>query len=217
MKGKAIIQLFDKDGKEVYKQEHDNIITNAYQKLFNPNFPMDIVGVYNFRLSSLTPMYKKIFGGIMLFSDNIDANADNFMITKKQYYDFVGNAGSAYAGNSIYRGSFNETESTIDTENKQVIMVWDFPSNAANGKIKCIGLCPRFLGNSGLIKDVNDESYTSLICGYGSDFESPTVEYEYCTHGFHGQNYSTLGYYLYSKDLNTNVYARVSGKNIYSL
>ena len=66
MKGKAIIQLFDKDGKEVYKQEHDNIITNAYQKLFNPNFPMDIVGVYNFRLSSLTPMYKKIFGGIII-------------------------------------------------------------------------------------------------------------------------------------------------------
>ena len=102
MKGKAIIQLFDKNGKEIYKQEHDNVITNAYQKLFNPNFPMDITGYYNFRLTTLTPMYKKIFGGILLFSDNIEANADNFMITKKQYYDFVGNAGSAYAGNSVY-------------------------------------------------------------------------------------------------------------------
>jgi hypothetical protein len=215
MKGKAIIQLFDKNGKEVYKQEHNNIITNAYQKLFNPNFPRDIVGVYNFRLSTLTPIYRKIFGGIMLFSDNIDANADNFMITKKQYYDFVGNAGSAYSGNSVYRGSFNETESIIDEENKKITMVWDFPSNAANGKIKCIGLCPRFVGDAGLIKDANDTSSTSLLCGYGSDFENPTIESEHCTHVFQGHNYSTLGYYLYSKDLNTNVYVRVSGKTLY--
>lgn len=216
LKGKAIIQLFDKDtGKEVYNQESSNIVTNCYKNLVKPNILLDLgmSNSYRFNMSSITPMVNKLFGGILLFSEPIEPlDADNFMITKSMYKNFVGNAGSPWNGNSIYRGSLNENESgrISDTEYK---LVFDFPSNSANGKIRNLSLCPKFLGNAGLIKDLNDTSNTTIINTLGKDFEDAKIERgSYSCHYFHSHTLSDLGYYLYSKDSFTNVYAKRTGK-----
>lgn len=217
LKGKAKIELFDKDGNRVYVQEKDNIITNAYLNLIKPNFIPDlgIGNTYRFNLSSISPLVDKLFGGIMVFSEQRDANADNFMITKEDYANFVGSAGGAYSGNSIYRGSLNEAESGKQSD-KEYKLVWDFPSNACNGKISNIGLCPRYLGNAGLIKDENDTATTSLIQNYGESMKQATKMYKnsYGVHHFHRQKVNNLGYYIYSKDTNTNVYAKLNSKVI---
>jgi hypothetical protein len=219
IQGKAIIELFDKEtGERVYKQEHKNIITNAYKNIINPNVPLGIgfTNSYHFSLSTITPLATKMFGGILLFSENKEADADNFMITKDDYYNFVGNAGSAWGGESIFRGSFNPSESgpISETEYK---LTWDFPSNASNGKIKCISLCPRYLGDNGLIKDKNDTSMTNLIQMIGQDLGEASKMYDnsYGCQYFHRHKTTDYGYYLYSRDDKTNVYARSSGTSIY--
>lgn len=218
-KGRAIIEMFDsKTGKKVYEQKHDNIITNAYKNYINPNFAPGIgfyIG-YQFHLSSITPFWEKMFGGLMMFSESRESDADNFMITKEDYSNFVGSAGGTYSGASIFRGSFNSNESgpISDTEYK---LVFDFPSNAGNGKIKSICLCPRFLGDAGLIKDPNDDTTTNFIQLYGNDLTSGSGFYE-DTQGvqyFHRKEVNTFGYYIYSKDNKTNVYCRLDGKKLY--
>lgn len=215
LKGKAKIELFDKDGNRVYVQEKDNIITDAYKNLINPNFVPDfgIGNTYRFNLSTLTPLVDKLFGGIIVFAEQREANVDNFMITKEDFANYVGSAGGTYSGNSIYKGSLNASESGKQSD-KEYKLVWDFPSNACNGKISNIGLCPRYLGNSGLIKDENDTATTSLLQNYGDDMKQTVRMYKnsYGIHHFHRQAVKNLGYYVYSKDANTNVYAKLDGK-----
>lgn len=220
LKGKAIIEMFDaKTGEKVYHQEHNNIVTNAYKKLINPNFISDLGfgGSSVFNIGSISPLAEKIFGGILLFSEQTEANADNFMIKKIDYANFVGCAGSSWGGDSIYRGSYNASESGKQSDNTYKI-VFDWASNAGNGKISRVCLCPRYLGNAGLIKDLNDTTNTSLLVDYGQDFASSgALMYKggYGVHHFHRHNTANYGYFLYSKSTNTNVYVRHSGKKYY--
>lgn len=210
--GRAKIELFDLDGKKVYEQEHSNIITNAYKNIITPNFPLDINTNPQYRLSlkNLTPIYSIFFGGILAFSNEIYSNSDNFMIGKEHFYNFVGNAGGSFSGVSKYRGSYNSAESGYNEETNQIKMVWDFPTNACNGKIKTLALCPVWLGNSGLIKDDEDTTITSILNGFGTNCTDPKVYYKqtYNTHNFPRQNFKEYGYYLFSKDCNTNVYVK---------
>lgn len=216
LKGKAIIQLFDKDtGKEIYKQISNNIICNNYKRLIQPNVFLDGNISSKVGLGSMTPLWQKMFGGILLFSEKIEPlDVDNFMVTKDMYSSFVGNAGSAWSGNSIFRGSINQAESgpISDTEVK---LVFDWNSNAANSsKISAIALCPCFLGDAGLVKDDLDTSNTTLINGYGKDFAiNPSIsKVGGGMHYFNRQKVNTYGYYLYSKNSQTNVYVLKDGK-----
>lgn len=218
-KGRAIIEMFDsKTGKKVYEQKHDNIITNGYKNYINPGFVPGIgfTNGYQFNLESITPFVEKMFGGLMMFSESRDANPDNFMITKEDYTNFVGHAGNTYSGISTYRGSYNTNESgkISDTEYK---LVFDFPSNAGNGKIKNLSLCPRYLGDAGLIKDPNDTTATNLIVNYGDSFSvgSPIYDNSQGVQYFHRHRNDSYGNYIYSKDSKTNVYCKLDSKKLY--
>lgn len=215
LKGKAIIEMYDKDTNElVYSQESDNIVTDAYKQLIQPNVALDI-GFNNenrFNLSSVTPMIDKMFGGVFLMGRQRDPSVYNFMINKYDYNEkvFIGCAGGEYNGESIYRGTINKAESGYNEKTKEYTQVWDFPSNAANGKISSISLVPRYLGNQGLI---SEEKTNSLILPYGNDFEGEAINFvEDGVHLFHRAETSNFGYYLYSKDKYTNVYCKLVDK-----
>lgn len=218
IKGRALIQLFNKDtNEEIYRQESDNIICNNYKRLIQPNIFLDgnIPGNSKVGLGSMTPLWQKMFKGILLFSEKIEPqDPDNFMITKDMYGSFVGNASSSWNGNSIFRGSFNANESGPISD-KEVKLVFDFNSSAANSsKISAIALCPAFLGDAGLIKDDLDTSNTTLINTYGRDFAiSPLIAKNGGgMHYFNRHKINTYGYYLYSKDYQTNVYVKKDNK-----
>ena len=224
IEGKAKIQLFDaKTGELQYEVEEKNVVTDLYKHLINnPSFVNDLGfgNTYRVNLHKMTPMATKIFGGCILLAEPKDGGADakNIRLTKKDFANFVGSAGQAWSGKSEYRGSFNELESGWNEENKEYKLVWDFPSNAANSsKISCICLCPSYLGDNGLLRDVEDTSTTNITIPYGMDLFHFDKIYmnSYGVHHFHAQKTNELGYYLYSKDSNTNVYARSSGKKYY--
>ena len=213
IKGIATIQLFDaKTGELVYEKEHSNIITNTYKNLLQPNIPLDIGfgNSYKFHLRTLTPLVDKVFGGVLLLAEEKDggASASNILITKRDFANFIGCGGGPGSFNSIYKGNFNEVESGWNEEAKEYKLVWDFPSNAANGKISTICLCPRYLGDNGLKRDPNDTTMTNLVQNYGDTLGSAVEMYQnsYGIHHFHRHKTNEYGYYLYSKNSRTNVY-----------
>lgn len=217
MKGKTKIQLFDTDGNLVYEQEKTNLITNAYINLLKPDFPIDIWQDDRYKYNGLvnyTPIHKELFGGVLLFSNELQESELNIMPTKEEYKNFIGNAGGVFAGKSAYRGSLNEAESKeLKDENGNSLgykWVWDFSTSAANGKINTICLTSAEGGNAGLIKDIDDNVPSTIFAGYGDRLSTnPTFKIDY--RGSHLLKTTTVGdfgIYLFSKSNTKHVFLR---------
>lgn len=208
MKGTAKIELFNKDGEVVEQVEH-NLVTNAFTDI-----PRIIANLLNgdptitssYRLQRLANLYKssglsndKTFA-IKLFSDYINNNDPN------HYYE-LGHEFLAYGTDSgtsqDNRGSriSNLTCMIRDEENQKDIgirLVWEFPSNCANGEIKSICLCPNIFETK--LYKTNTMGY-SLGNGLGvTDFlndSSFRVNVSYTREGFRTvtkseESYSTI-------------------------
>ena len=107
-KGKTTFEIFE-NGKKVSEHTDTNMMTNMLQNIFSP--PRLLVdGEYcrSLYLNNM-PMYSKVLGGILLYEQRIEENADMCLapVTNR----CVGHAGSAYSGTLSTRGSLNETES----------------------------------------------------------------------------------------------------------
>lgn len=113
--------------------EHDNMLTDYYKDVFTPRtiYGRTIIG-------SGKEMDKAyMFGGVVLFEDEVDTNAshydfphDNKMIAR--------GSNIAYSGVDRTLGSYNETLSVI--EDDSATFVWDFTQERGNGNISSIGL-----------------------------------------------------------------------------
>lgn len=220
IRGRAVIELYDKDTNElIYTQESSNIITNAYKNLLKTNIPLDIgfSNSYKLQLKTLTPLIDKVFGGVLLFSEQKNEDADNFMLTKNDYIEdnFLGNSGGLYSGDSTTRGTLNTGESGWNEERKEYTLTWDWPSHAANGKCQCICLTSRHIGNIGLIN--KDTKNTSYLINYGQDLGAENTKmYNNAegVHHFHSHKVTDsstetgYGYYIYSKNYQTNIYCK---------
>ena len=176
IKGHAVIELKDETTGQVWRTEHDNMITNGLKYCLTP-----WLGKYSFantkngeyqnavntnnesRKTGNASIMNHLLGGIFLFQNTLEENVENVVfpldnpLTGKASYD-------TYNGIDVYRGSYNEIESGLQ-EDGSYKHVWDFGTNQANGQISALALT----------------TYKGGICGCGFkdwnlDTESPILE-----------------------------------------
>lgn len=144
IKGRATIELVNADGtKEVVK--HDNMVTNALADLFRSYRGEVVPGL---KLSSLDDDFvKNFFGGILLFNEKLNTDADDYMIPTTKVTGFAGQ--TSYSGLDVARGSCNDTESGLQPDGSYKL-VWDFSTAQSNGSIQSVALCPKIMGEIGV-------------------------------------------------------------------
>lgn len=148
LKGKIKVILEDvRDGTQKVV-ESENIQTNAVGTIMEKNWD----GLGN--MSALLPL-RSLYGGVLLFEDEITENANNYDLPCETDNYLVAHAGDTAPGQG-YTGSKRGTPVSndfviTDTSIKQV-WLWDnTQGNCRPGKqISTVCLCPAKLGNMGL-------------------------------------------------------------------
>lgn len=162
LKGKTIIELTDVNtGKKETYEDH-NMVTQAINEIILKRkrylYPQDGGGGQSEENYSsfynMFPLYRRFFGGLMLFQNPIDESrtflsGDDVVIGSATY-------GNAYSGLDPQIGSYNQTESEINTTEKYAKFVYDFATNQGNGTISAV--C---LGNYHYVNN----------CLYGKDYD----------------------------------------------
>ena len=146
MKGITEIELTDVHTGKVEKYKETNLVTNVMADFFSHNINgmlFTIEGNTNDLNGNMLPLCKNAIGGILLFSDTIEEDAN-------KYYAPSANPCVGYASNdvnattNIMRGSMNLTE-TKQLEHGYKF-VWDFTTSQANGTISCVALTHKWAG-----------------------------------------------------------------------
>lgn len=139
LKGHAKIELTDVKTGKVKKYEHDNMFTNALETDFNNKWVSAIGDLAGLDIRN-TPIEENMLGGIALFSDTIEENAN--IINFPNGNEVVGYAGTIVnPGTDPLLGSRNLNESIpYNPETHSVTYVWDFTTAQGNGEISAIGL-----------------------------------------------------------------------------
>lgn len=142
LKGHTRLTLTDVKTGKTKTTESDNMVTNAVANILARNY--SALTDY----SRLLPL-KNLFGGVLLFSDNITEDADNYNPPSELVNAMTACAGqTAHSTANPYRGNPNGGETvTTDTSIK---FVWDWSTNQGIGPINCVSLCPSNLGDNGL-------------------------------------------------------------------
>ena len=140
LKGNTKIELTNiHTGKKEVIEKHNlitNHLKNTLEWLHAWGFTTDISSKLQTRQF---PVYDKCMGGIILFGNTLNENADNVMLPMAEEDDVVG-----YASNNVNttenkkRGSRNITESEKVSNGYK--MVWDFGTSQANGVISAVAL-----------------------------------------------------------------------------
>lgn len=158
MKGITKIELFDAEtGDKTNEVVEENMITNALNNILNPPLqpllsgdgtrPQSVKDV-GFFMHGIYPLHETLLGGIMLFSEKPEENANNIIPTVQVAQSCVGYAShSASAVESNMRGSFNGAESgAVENGYK---LVWDFTPSQALGLISSVCLTSAYGGIGG--------------------------------------------------------------------
>lgn len=134
--------------------ESDNMITNAISSILANNWE----GSADF--SSLQPL-RSLFGGVLLFQDEIEEDEDNYMPPNDLVNPLVAHAGDiANNTGSSLRGS--PVTSDIEITDTSIKNVWLWDNSSGNGTIQTVCLCPDTLGNMGLKPYDEDASAISF-------------------------------------------------------
>lgn len=161
LKGEMVMELTDANTGAVETITEENMITNAVNNIMGLN-PMgvfyNVSGAYDDALvwnNNLLPICPNMIGGILLFSEALEENADNLYVDS-------GNLPVAYASNDVNstantaRGSLNLTESkALDNGYK---FVWEFTPSQGNGTIAAVALTSSLGGQNGFGSLVGDLS-----------------------------------------------------------
>lgn len=151
LKGSTTIQLFDgKTGKKEKECRNNNIVTNALSNILNTSFLLNTGSsntvAYQLR-NNLKNVYDNAMGGLLLFGDYHGENPNKIMPdSTNNIIGFAGNS-TAYIDVINMRGNLNIDESKAIGNGYR--MVWDFPTDKANGTIKTASLTSVFAGNTG--------------------------------------------------------------------
>lgn len=235
LKGSAKIQLFDaKTGKLERTIESNNIITNAVTNILNGalnalaisdnngfgrhyslNYLLDLPSGYN--------LAKALMGGLLVFSCNIEENAEHIIPSISEMKAFIGcgNQGSSIDG-SIFKGSLNESESSMT--DKSITFVWSFSAEQCNGNIGCLCLTSNKGGHLGFKFNVLDSSNYGNVLSYLCDgmwdvtksldfstryIHNPMFKSSFTNSNRHGVFIDSTNYkYVYRN----NVYVSIIGK-----
>ena len=155
IKGNTKIELTNiHTGKKEVIEKHNlitNHLKNTLEWLHTWGFTTDISSKLQTRQF---PVYDKCMGGIILFGNTLNENADNVMLPMVEEDDVVG-----YASNNVNttenkkRGSRNITESEKVSNGYK--MVWDFGTSQANGVISAVALTDAYAcDRSGIFSDI---------------------------------------------------------------
>ena len=175
MKGIAKIQLFDAaSGNLISEHVEENLVTKAAEKILTLPLRQEFAGSFHSNaavnaayINRMLPMATELFGGVLLFRDQIPATETTFFPPKDSAP--VGHAGLAYSGSSPYKGTHNDTESGVITDtsgnNVGYKHVWDFATDKANGTIGCICLTSVGGGEVGWNGYIDDASRPFNVFG----------------------------------------------------
>lgn len=166
LKGTMVLELTDVNTSEVETVVEENMITNAVNDILGLN-PMGVFykagGEYDEAVlwnGNLLPVCPNMIGGILLFSDALEEDADNIYVSS-------GNLPVAYASNNVNstantaRGSLNLTESkALDNGYK---FVWEFTPGQGNGTIAAVALTSALGGQNRYGSLVGDASPFLLL------------------------------------------------------
>ena len=166
MKGKATIELYNKDKKLIYKKVEYNKVTNGVNNLFNPNYVINAIKTNGYDIANTyLPLWQN-FCGLMLFTKQIDE--DVIIPTKDVFSAYTGSATDAahYDDTNIYQGQFIADESEIGDE--KIKLTFAFGLEKVSGNIGSIGLTSQMGGNNGLGMNSGDNigNYESLFFSY---------------------------------------------------
>lgn len=138
--GHIKIELFDDKTKQlIQKIEHDNMVTNASKYILNGVAG----GIPNQMQNLVMPVATRVLGGLMLFDEELDEDADNIHFpfgknSDNNYTHLIAAAGRLPNANNPLLGSLNATESGPTATG--YVSVWDFNTSQANGTIKAAAL-----------------------------------------------------------------------------
>lgn len=209
MKGKATIEIFDKNGLLKKKITKENLITNAIDLIINPPFP-DWFGCYNNYITPhqiYCPIHKDVLGGIFLFNSHRTEDKNHILPTSEDITSYVGSAGSNYPNGTTnkVKGSLNLNETgavEILNETGEVEKgwkyVWDFNMKGAYS-FNSLSLTSASAGNVGLSWDrTNDSAAKGEIFGkYGVQLDGTSNN---SIDSAKGKNFTNIPYTLVSED-----------------
>lgn len=147
--------------------EKDNIVTNAMKDILSRWGILSGGGVCN---TAYLPVINKAMGGLLLFDNTIDANANNYFYPNPAVAALTGYAGNVTSdGNDTKRGDYNFSESGAISNGYK--FVWDFGTDDANGEIAALALTHAATGYHGYNVDYeiirNDTNGTSNVPNSG--------------------------------------------------
>ena len=133
--GHTKIELKNEKTGEVQVVEKDNMITNALAKQLEM---APLLGLQTIN-DLYTPLNDNGMGGILLFENPIEENANNFKFTSQYNNPLIG-----YASNTVTSGKDTKQGSRNLTESQKLVngykYVWDFATSEANGQISALAL-----------------------------------------------------------------------------
>lgn len=145
LKGHAKITVKNADGSIAQQVEADNVVTNAVRDIF----ANDYLGMLD--PSTCTPLWKKWYGGILLFSkqhDNLDPDDYYVQNNFSQYCNgHAGHDNSDDKADDFVRGFYN-TASEVKTKNS-IKQTWEWGPDAGYLTVRALSLCNESLGNVG--------------------------------------------------------------------
>lgn len=125
--GHVCIDLHNHKSGFTERVEVDNLVTNVVNELMN-FIPLGY-SAYN----KIFPLYKKVYGGLMVFDGNLNENKNNIMLPSEAH--LVARADQTARTGANF-GTYNSEESGLIENGHRA--VWDFATNQANGTIGAV-------------------------------------------------------------------------------
>lgn len=137
LKGTMKIEMTDVNTGQTETVLEQNMVTNALANIFKP---LGLVKDPGRMYDGFAPYYQKLLGGLLLFDNTIEENADGLYPPANA--GLVGCAVYGQQNNTTgkVRGSFNQTESELNLTDRYMKYVYDFQTSQANGTIACVCL-----------------------------------------------------------------------------
>ena len=195
VRGFIRVELFDAETKELIRRvEKENLVTNAIQT------GIQAYAATN-QINDFMPIATVGLGGIMLFDDTLDADADNILFPAGAH--ITGFALQNVNTDNTLMGSKNVSESLVQKGAEgRSRTVWDFGTSQANGVIKSVALTrsvnpfrPAYgLGEIARVEYYSGSSYNTYSSKAVLAYEDG---YAYICHGVSynttktGENYTT--------------------------
>ena len=175
LKGKTTIELTDVNTGEKKTYEDHNMVTNFANYLFKnigglwkkEAFYDSNSGYYD---KSYYPYCTDMLGGLLLFDNEIDPKGGETIFAPTNA-NMIGCGAYNFTSTNNVRGSYNQSESYYNSNEKTMKYVYDFATNQANGTIKSVCLTS-IQGGFGGYENPNNVRNDSSSNGQSSMFRN---------------------------------------------